>query len=327
MDMTDVRKYIATKLMETTLAWNTKESVFPVMPPDLTEKQKIVWDLLTKSNTLGNLSSAQSKALRDVCAELLGSNLTVVDDSRRIDTATIPPFVILTSLKSDVFRAIAGGAEAVPVMKKATGDWVAPSGKSSPAATTHQAYIRIPTLEEVDMLITNVPDEFLSVMFAGLLPLKFSKDDLAYMHGEVVKVTKALFEGRPEIPTDAKTAKLYLKSRSYSTEARDLVFYAADLKWDAELDKKLQAMDDTELKVPQMACAVVNGEPNVYVNNRKFLTKKEIKEHDEPLMWGDITEPADEQITAACKSSNSKYLFAMMPQEFRTKVMEEVKLE
>lgn len=327
MDYKPVRTFIRNKLLEITTSWNTKEAVFPVMPIDLTEKQKIVWDIMTKSSTIGSLSAAQSKALRDLASEMLGTTLLVHDPERRIDTSTIPPYVVLTSMRGDSFRTITGGAESMPVMRKATRDWMSPLGKSAPISSTYASYIRLPTLEELDQLISAIPDGFLSTVFSGILPLKFNKEQQAEMLSEVKRVTEELFNLKPVFDIEPKTAILYRKCRPMDTDTRDIVFYAADLKWDNDVAQKVKELDDAALAVPSFACLTVSGKTHIHINAKKYITKKEVEEHDDVISWPEVMQPTDEQLEKAFKDSNLKYLYAMMPAEFRAKAMEEVKLE
>lgn len=327
MDYTPVRISIRTKLMEITTAWNMKNSVFPVMPRDLTEKQKIVWDIMTKSSTIGSLSVMQSNAFRDLASEMLGTALVVLDPERRIDLTTVTPYVVLTAQRSDSFRTITGGADSMPVMRKATGDWMSPLGKSAPVIQTYASYVRLPTLEELDQILAAIPDEFLSTVFSGILPLKFNKEQQAEMLAVVKQVTEDLFMLKPVVDIEAKTAILYRKCRPMDKDTRDIVFYAADLTWDDAVAKKVKELDEKSLSVPPLSCLTVKGKTHIHINAKKYLTKKEVEDYDDIINWPDVECPTDEQIEKAFKDSNIKYLYAMMPTEFRTKIMEEVKLE
>jgi len=322
MDYVAVRKFIVKKLLDVTMEWNNKVSAYPVKPQGMSEQQQTVWSMLTTQSKIGSLSEMESRAFRNMAEEVLG---TKIPDTKNKILSEFQPYVCLTVLTNDFGIA----APNKVVMKKMSGPWVGPSGRLTSKDSIRSEWARLPTQEEIEDLISGIPDESIVLPFSGLLNFKKSKETMASLVALIEDATEKTFASVPTCAITGKEFNMYKKSWTMSSEYRELIFMSVDMEYDDEKAQSVHDYIEAEF-APAMytsVCTKAHPEGVVLSNSNIGFTSKGIENLGSTLSWSDITRPSAEQIKKLADKMPIGMVFPALPEELREKMLAEVKLE
>jgi len=325
MDYDKLRKYIASKLMERTLAWNAKVEAYPVKPQGLNEQQQVIWSMLVNGNGvkgMGNLSDMETRAMRNTLSEALGVTLP---DGKVKELSDIPPYTCLT-LTTERDFGIAGVGSGRIVMKKLSGPWVAENARTVVKESFPSNLTRLPTVEEISDMVTNIPDDKLSAVFVGVIPFPASEETVAYLKGFITTATEEMFASRPTLELDEKTIEMYKLGGHVDSDARAFILHLMDAKWDTKQEEAVRVFVESKPAIKALTCVTYKKKQRLFISVTSALNIKGEAEGLE-LSWSEIDKPDEKHIDKLLKEIPLSYLIPFLPPEMREKMLEEVKLE
>ena len=321
MDYKKLRKHIVSKLLSITTAWNTRTSSYAVKPPNLTEQQQVVWQMLTTNSTLGNLSEMQSRAFRNMAEEVLGAK---IPDTKNRNLEDFDPYICLTSQSTDMGIVSSGKV----IMKKLSGPWVGPTGRTVNKNSIPSQWLRMPTQEEIEDLVNGIPDESLILPFSGIFKFKKTKEITEALVTLVTDASTRTFESKPSCTLEGKELEMYKISGDLSDNYRKLIFLSTDMVYDNAKQSAVVDYLEASFTPNPMTCVICPSfKDGVVLVNKQMVLCSRGAEMIDPLEWEHVTPASPEQIAKLAGELPINLVFGYLPVEMQSALAEEVKLE
>lgn len=324
MDITQLRKFVVRRLIQTANEWNKETGAFPVKPEGMTPNKEALWLLATGNTRIGSLSELQSSGLREMVMETFGIEMRA--EALKMKGVKTPPYLCLCVAKEDGVR---GAEHNVLVCRRASGGWSTETGGQFSMDDRVAPEFRLPTLEDAERFVAGLKDEAVYRFFSGLIPVVKTPQIFEELKTAIVENTNKFFESQPKRPDmDEFLYTAYELSLSTDTDAARLAFHLAGKSFDeAQREEVRKYSNDSQVSLKSTLVAY-RSEKTVYVTAGDVhnLTKKGYEERGSTSSWSQIQKPTDDEIEKVVKGLPARYAILYLPPARYAEIMASVEL-
>lgn len=305
MNIATLRLDIISKLEKIVSEWNIENSFFVPPPEHLTPSMKVIWSLMARKE-FGGFSQIESDAVRDILAEVAGE---IPDMSvKTMKIKDFPPYLILVNLSNEDVGKIGYAVMRRPLSVSLTDV----DGNTYNPPTLKTINFRLPTYEDIELLVNRVPDSFLLSVFFQLY--KFNVDDAIKVFIENAAKLSLTRPIRKKMTKQEQALWDIFEEEDTSNSVRRILFKMK--KYDISKFPRTEYITT----VPYACWIKVREVSRLHVEQTKWEDGQWRAANS--LDWDDVEFPDEDEVANLIRSENAPPLYAY-PTSFLLEILED----